>query len=41
MAVKVALLNSLVIKKSNRIDNAHGDRNLMCTCPPMQEYCEA
>jgi glycine dehydrogenase len=24
-----------------RIDNAHGDRNLICTCPPMAEYCEA
>jgi glycine dehydrogenase len=24
-----------------RIDNAHGDRNLICTCPPMEEYCEA
>jgi glycine dehydrogenase len=23
-----------------RIDNAHGDRNLICTCPPMEEYCE-
>jgi len=24
-----------------RIDNAHGDRNLICTCPPMEAYCEA
>ncbi len=24
-----------------RIDNAYGDRNLVCTCPPMSEYCEA
>lgn len=23
-----------------RIDNAHGDRNLICTCPPMADYCE-
>ncbi len=23
-----------------RIDNAHGDRNLVCTCPPMEAYCE-
>ena len=23
-----------------RIDNAHGDRNLICTCPPMEDYCE-
>jgi glycine dehydrogenase len=21
-----------------RIDNAHGDRNLVCACPPMEEY---
>ena len=21
-----------------RIDNTHGDRNLVCTCPPMEEY---
>ena len=25
----------------NRIDNVHGDRNLICTCPPMSEYAEA
>ncbi len=24
-----------------RIDNAFGDRNLICTCPPMEEYAEA
>ncbi len=24
----------------NRIDNAYGDRNLVCTCPPMLEYTE-
>lgn len=24
-----------------RIDNAHGDRNLICTCPPMESYEEA
>lgn len=23
-----------------RIDNAHGDRNLICTCPPMEDYME-
>ena len=22
----------------NRIDNVHGDRNLICTCPPMSEF---
>ena len=25
----------------SRIDNAYGDRNLVCTCPPMEEYAEA
>ena len=25
----------------NRIDNAYGDRNLVCTCPPMSEYSDA
>ncbi|MFT4667491.1 MAG: glycine dehydrogenase [Polaribacter sp.] len=23
---------------SGRVDNAHGDRNLICTCPPMEAY---
>ena len=23
-----------------RIDNAHGDRNLICTCPPLEAYVE-
>ena len=22
----------------NRVDNAHGDRNLVCTCPPLDSY---
>jgi glycine dehydrogenase len=22
----------------NRVDNAYGDRNLICTCPPMSDY---
>ncbi len=22
----------------SRIDSAYGDRNLMCTCPPIEEY---
>jgi glycine dehydrogenase len=22
----------------NRVDNAHGDRNLICSCPPMEAY---
>ncbi|WP_420413916.1 aminomethyl-transferring glycine dehydrogenase [Roseibium sp.] len=25
----------------NRVDNAYGDRNLVCTCPPMSDYAEA
>ena len=25
----------------NRVDNAFGDRNLICTCPPMSDYLEA
>ena len=25
----------------NRVDNAYGDRNLICTCPPMSDYAEA
>ncbi|MDE3105196.1 MAG: aminomethyl-transferring glycine dehydrogenase [Acidobacteriota bacterium] len=24
----------------NRIDNAYGDRNLICSCPPLTDYCE-
>jgi glycine dehydrogenase len=23
-----------------RIDNPYGDRNLMCACPPIEEYIE-
>ena len=25
----------------NRVDNAYGDRNLVCTCPPLEDYAEA
>ncbi|WP_171237127.1 aminomethyl-transferring glycine dehydrogenase [Ruegeria sp. HKCCA6837] len=25
----------------NRVDNAYGDRNLVCTCPPMDAYADA
>lgn len=25
----------------NRIDNAYGDRNLVCVCPPVEEYAQA
>ncbi|MCF6305590.1 MAG: hypothetical protein L3J33_09475, partial [Rhodobacteraceae bacterium] len=24
----------------NRVDNAYGDRNLVCTCPPLEAYEE-
>ena len=24
-----------------RVDNAYGDRNLVCTCPPLEDYAEA
>ncbi|NYS25694.1 aminomethyl-transferring glycine dehydrogenase [Rhodobacteraceae bacterium 2376] len=24
-----------------RVDNVYGDRNLVCTCPPMEDYAEA
>jgi glycine dehydrogenase len=24
-----------------RVDNAHGDRNLICACPPIEAYAEA
>ncbi|MBL1436041.1 MAG: aminomethyl-transferring glycine dehydrogenase [Rhodobacteraceae bacterium] len=24
----------------NRVDNAYGDRNLICTCPPLSDYAE-
>jgi glycine dehydrogenase len=25
----------------NRVDNAYGDRNLVCSCPPVESYQEA
>lgn len=25
----------------NRVDNVYGDRNLVCTCPPVEDYLEA
>ncbi|WP_018634301.1 aminomethyl-transferring glycine dehydrogenase [Neomegalonema perideroedes] len=25
----------------NRVDNAHGDRNLICSCPPLEDYAQA
>ncbi|MEZ5723933.1 MAG: aminomethyl-transferring glycine dehydrogenase [Paracoccaceae bacterium] len=24
-----------------RVDNVHGDRNLICTCPPLEDYADA
>jgi glycine dehydrogenase len=26
---------------SNRIDNAYGDRNIVCSCPPLEDYNQA
>jgi len=38
-------VNSLIANKYwppvNRIDNAYGDRNLICSCPPLESYGEA
>ena len=28
-------------RPSGRVDNAYGDRNLVCTCPPLEAYAEA
>jgi len=25
----------------NRVDNVYGDRNLVCSCPPLEDYAEA
>ena len=25
----------------NRIDNVYGDRNVVCSCPPLESYCES
>ena len=25
----------------NRVDNVHGDRHLICTCPPLETYLDA
>ena len=25
----------------SRVDNVHGDRNLVCTCPPLEAYMNA
>jgi len=24
----------------SRVDNVYGDRNLICTCPPVEDYAE-
>ncbi len=24
-----------------RVDNVYGDRNLVCSCPPVEDYAEA
>ena len=31
-------LGRVLVEEVNRIDEAYGDRNLMCTCPPMDTY---
>ncbi len=28
-------------RRSGRVDNVYGDRNLICTCPPVESYMEA
>jgi glycine dehydrogenase len=25
----------------NRVDNIYGDRNIVCACPPIEDYAEA
>jgi glycine dehydrogenase len=25
----------------NRVDNAYGDRNIVCACPPIESYSQA
>ena len=35
------LLNNKYWSPVSRIDNAYGDRNLFCVCPPVSEYDEA
>ncbi|MBI2783759.1 MAG: aminomethyl-transferring glycine dehydrogenase [Gammaproteobacteria bacterium] len=32
------LADAKVWPRVNRIDNAHGDRNLVCSCPPLADY---
>src|SRR5690606_596965 len=32
------LINNKFWPSVGRVDNAHGDRNLICTCPPIESY---
>jgi glycine dehydrogenase len=25
----------------NRVDNVYGDRNLICSCPPIEDYIDS
>jgi glycine dehydrogenase len=34
------LRNSKFWPAVGRIDNTYGDRNLICSCPPMSDYCD-
>ena len=36
----IATYNRLISTR-NRVDNAWGDRNLVCSCPPVESYLEA
>ena len=35
------LKNSKFWPAVGRIDNTYGDRNLICSCPPMSDYCDS
>ncbi|MCY0093594.1 aminomethyl-transferring glycine dehydrogenase [Hoeflea ulvae] len=36
-----AMRNAKYFAPVNRVDNVYGDRNLVCSCPPMSDYAEA
>ena len=35
-----AMRNAKYFAPVNRVDNVYGDRNLVCSCPPMSEYLD-
>ena len=39
--VKVAADSNKYWPPVSRVDNVHGDKNLVCTCPPIAEYADA